>query len=743
MAGEKAKNFLIIDANALAHRAFHAIPPLETKAGVMTNAVYGFFLLFLRAVKEINPDFVLAAFDSKEPTFRHKDFAQYKAKRKKAPDELYAQIDLIKQGLSAFSVPVFVIPGFEADDIIATACFLIQKKRIMPAPEIVILSGDMDNLQLVNDKVKVYTMRKGIKDTILYGIEEVEQRYGGLLPEQVVDYKAIAGDASDNIPGIVGVGDKTAIALLLKFGSLENLYKEIEQETEKAREIKPGLLQKIKNYQEQAFVCQKLATMRSDVPMGLDFQGLIFGDFNDKEIQDFFKQMEFTTLWGRFLELQENQTGKKQAGLLAESAESIKEEVSRLEQQGILSPQIADLELKLYPIVKQMENTGVKVDIQKLNLLSLFLEKKIANRQKKIYQLSKKEFNINSPQQISEILFVDLAISPLGLRKTPGGAMSTNVEELKKVKNQHSVVAYILQYRKLLKLKTGFVDALPRMINSKTGKAHPHFHQLGTETGRMSCSDPNLQNIPVKGELGRAIRKCFVAEAGFCLLSADYSQVELRIAAWLANDKTTAELFKQGKDIHTQTASRLFNIKEAEVSKSQREFAKTLNYAILYGMGANGLARRTGIERKKAKDFIERYFTEFKELANFVEEQKAKARETGFSQTYFGRKRFLNEINSSDSRSRAQAERIAVNMPVQGTCADIMKMAMTALAGIDTRLILQIHDELLFEIKRDKIKECAKKIKDIMENIVKDKVFLAVDIKVGDNWGEMEKVGEK
>lgn len=749
-----AKKFLIIDTNALAHRAYHALPPLKTRAGVVVNAVYGFCLLFLKALKEIQPDFVLAAFDSKEPTFRHKEFAQYKAKRKKAPDELYEQIELIKQMLSAFSAPIFAIPGYEADDIIATACFLVQKKYANDNYEIVILSGDMDNLQLVNGKVKVYTMKKGIKDTVLYGIDEVKQRYGGLLPKQVVDYKAIAGDASDNIPGIAGVGDKTAIDLLLKFGSLENLYKGIAKNTKKAKEIKPGLLQKLKDYKSNGFASQKLATMRQDAPMTLDFDKLAFGDFSATKVADFLKQMEFTTLLPRVLALKQNEdkpsenAPKKQAGLLNghlnNEENDTGQEIARLKNQGVLSDRIARLELKLIPVVKKMEKIGVKLDFKKLNALSLFLEKEIAKREKRIYQITKKKFNINSPQQVSEVLFSDLAISTLGLRKTPGGAISTNVEELKKIKDKHSIVSHILQYRKLFKIKTGFADALPRMINPKTGRIHPHFNQLGAETGRMSCSDPNLQNIPIKGALGEAVRKCFVAENGFELLSADYSQVELRVAAWLSGDKITTGLFKQGKDIHTITASRIFGIKESDVQKSQRELAKTLNYAILYGMGANGLSQRAGIPKNQAKEFIERYFEEFKELADFVAQQKEKGRDTGYSQTYFGRKRFLPEIDSHDNRLRAQAERIAANMPIQGTVADIMKMAMVEISekllNDDCRLILQIHDELLFEIKKDKIEQSAKKIKNIMENIVKDKVFLAVDAKIGDNWGEMESV---
>ena len=737
------KKFLIIDGNALVHRAYHALPPLTTKRGEVVNAVYGFLLVFLKALKDIKPDYVAATFDLAGPTFRHKQFKEYKAKRVKAPDELYQQLPKVKEILTAFDVPIFEKQGFEADDVIGTLTV-----KAPAGVESVILSGDLDNLQLVNEKTKVYTLRKGIKDTILYDVDEAKKRYDGLSPEQLQDYRGLRGDASDNIPGVSGIGEKTAIELLKTFGSLDNLYKEIEKGTKKAAGIKPSLLQKLKDNKEQALLSQDLAKIHCDVPIDFKLADCEFGRFDLETTKRALAKYEFNTLIQKLPEFinYKNQLAVKagQVGLFGTSVkqeDNILIDIERLESQGIFSKQIAQVERDLIPVVKKMEQNGIKIDIAQLNTLSKTLEQKIARLQKNIFEKAGCEFNPNSPQQLSEVLFEKLQVSPLGIRKTPGGVISTGADELKKIRDSHPVVGLILQYRELFKLKSGFVDSLSVIINPKDGRIHPHFHQLGTETGRMSCSNPNLQNIPIKSELGRLIRQCFVAEQGYSLLSADYSQVELRIVAWLAGDKAGSELFRQGKDIHILTASRIFSIKPAEVSKAQRDFAKTLNYAILYGMGANGFARRAGIDRQKAKEFIERYFSEFEEIADFMKEQKDKARENGYCQTYFGRKRFLNEINSSDSRFRSQAERTAANMPVQGTAADIMKMAMVEIGksvlNNDCRLILQIHDELLFEIKRDKIEQSAKKIKSAMENIVKDKVFLAVGTKVGDNWGEM------
>ncbi|MEK7103872.1 MAG: DNA polymerase, partial [Patescibacteria group bacterium] len=471
------KKLLIIDANAIIHRAFHALPPLQTKKGEIVNAVYGFCLMFLKAINEIKPDYVAACFDVKGPTFRHEQFKEYKAKRVKAPDELYSQIDIVKRVLAAFSVPFFEKQGYEADDLIATINFLMQKKQISPKPNIVILSGDMDNLQLVSDNTKVYTMRKGLKDTVLYGIEEVKEKYDGLIPEQVVDYKALRGDPSDNIPGITGIGEKTAIQILKDFGSLKNLYKEIEKNSGKSKTLlKPNLLQKIKDYKDQAFISQKLAQMDNKAPIDFSLKEIEFKGFDKEKAQKVLEDLEFFTLIDKFLgmggEKKSSAIKEKKAkdnknelfsGSSAKDENNLEEEIENLGKDGVLSEELVRLELELLPIVDQMQKNGIKVDFKGLNKLSLDFEKEIEGLQKEIFKLSKKEFNLNSPSQLSEVLFSDMGISTAGIKKTPGGAISTNAEELKKLAAENPIIPLIIEYREVFKLKTGFVDSLPKM----------------------------------------------------------------------------------------------------------------------------------------------------------------------------------------------------------------------------------------------------------------------------------------
>jgi len=749
------KTFLIIDANAIVHRAYHALPPLQTKTGEIVNAVYGFCLMFFKALEQVKPNYVAACFDVKGPTFRHEQFKEYKAKRPKAPEELYQQINIVKQILEAFAVPIFAKEGYEADDLIASLCFLIEKKQAFPQAQIIILSGDMDNLQLVKENIKVYTMRKRIKDVVLYGPQEVQERYGGLLPSQLVDYKALAGDASDNIPGITGIGEKTAIKILKDFTSLENLYKEIEQNSPRCQKLGASLLQKIKDYKEQAFISQQLAQMDSSVALDFRLEDCQWGKYDKEKVKALLQKLEFFSLIEKFLDplsdlgKQKTKTPAKQASqksldifASSPSLAQFEKEIENLKAQGILSPSLAQTELLLFPLVRQMEENGILVHEQKLKNLSLEFEKIIEKLRKEIFQWAKMEFNINSPSQVSNVLFKQLGISSKGVKKTPGGALCTNIEELKKIAAEHPIVKLIIEHREIFKLKSGFVDALPKLINAQDKKIHPHFHQLGTETGRMSCSNPNLQNIPIKTSLGKKIRECFVAQPGFLFLSADYVQMELCVAAHLSQDETMLRFLQEGKDLHLMTASLLLEKKEDDVSPQERALAKTLNYGVLYGLGPYGFAERAGITFAKAKEFINRYFQVFRGIAQFTEQTITEARQKEFCQTLFGRKRFIKEINSRDNRLRAQAERIARNFPVQGTSADIMKMAMVKIAqehilNNDCKILLQIHDELLFEVRKEKIFFAQQSIKQVMENIVRLKAPLKVEIKTGHNWGEV------
>jgi len=711
------KKLLIIDSNAVIHRAYHALPPLKTSKGEIVNAVYGFCLIFFKALKDIEPDFVVACFDMAEPTFRHKEFKQYKAKRQKAPDELYNQIKEVKEVLKAFNVPVFERSGFEADDLIATIAKRAIQRQVVPKVENIILTGDMDALQLVNPQTKVYAMRKGLKDVVLFNEEKVKEKYGGLEPYQLTDYRALRGDPSDNIPGVSGIGQKTAIDLLNDFKTLEDIYKKMEK-------IRPSVSEKLRKYKEQAFISQKLAELNDNVDIDFSLKKAEFS-YDEIKVANVLKSFEFNALVDKFL-----QKSSSQKEMFMK--QTIYQKIDDLEKQGVFSDKVAGMEKDLAPVVQKMEKNGIKLSLKCLENISKDLNKEIKRIEKKIYQKSKKNFNINSPRQLSEILFEKLNIPTQGLKKTPGGAVSTGARELKKIKRP--IAKLVLDYRELFKLKTGFVDSLPKMINPKTSRIHPHFHQLGTETGRMSCSDPNLQNIPKKG-MGIKIRKCFRAEKGFSFLSADYSQMELRVAAFVSEDEKMMKTFREGKDIHEMTAQRVFG------DKKKRDLAKTLNFGVLYGMGPVSFAERTGLGKKEAKEFIEKYFQEFQTLRRYTERIKQKAKKQGFSETKMGRKRFLPEINSKDQRLRAQAERMAVNLPLQGYSADIIKLAMTKMTSVldkNCKMLLQIHDELLFEVKEGKVKEKAEKIKKIMEKAVD--IPLEVELKRGKSWGTMKAI---
>ena len=441
-----------------------------------------------------------------------------------------------------------------------------------------------------------------------------------------------------------------------------------------------------------------------------------------------------------------SQTAEPAKGLaqsITERARLAKQEINQLEKQGVFSSQIAQLERALVPLVGQMEERGIGADSACLDQLAQFFEKELSQLKKKIFQKARARFNINSPQQLSKVLFEKLKIPSQNVKKTPTGALSTSAGELVKLRHEHPIVGPILDFRELFKLKTGFVEPLPKMISPADGRIHPHWHQLGAETGRMTCSAPNLQNIPVKSILGQEIRKCFLPRPGCLFLSADYSQIDLRAAASLANDQKMLQFFKAGQDIHTMTAGTIFNIAENKVSPAQRKLAKTLNYGVLYGMGSRKFSENTGLSLEESRQFIEQYFVSFQGIAQFVEKTICQARQQGFVQTLFGRKRFLPEINSQDQRLRAQAERIARNLPSQGTVADIMKKVMVKLAkekalDDDCWMLLQIHDELLFEVKKDKLASKAEAIKKIMESIVKLKAPLKADLKTGDNWGMLK-----
>lgn len=731
------KKLVIFDGNALVHRGYHALPPLKTETGELVNGVYGFFLIFLKSLKELKPDYVVATFDLPGKTFRHRKYEKYKAQRPKTPKELGLQIEKVKDLLRDFGIPVLQKKGFEADDVIATIVAKIksQKAKIKDL-EVIIVSGDLDTLQLVQEKVSVYTSRRGLKDTVIYDPEAIKERYG-LEPSQLLDYKALKGDPSDNIPGIKGIGKKRATRLLKKFGSLEKIYENVGR-----GEISKRIRKLLKEGKQQAFFSKELAKIRTDVPIDFDLEQAQWKGFDQQKIIERFQELGFETLIGRvrslFSELGSEQLEeeKRKGGIL--------DKIERLYQQDLFSERIYKLEKRLVPVVERMEKNGILIDQRALEQLSQKLEQKIDNLQQRIFDLAGMEFNLNSPQQLSEVLFEKIGLPSEQIGKTQQGMISTAWPELKKIREEHPIIDLIGDYRELFKLKSGFLEVWPEQVESD-GRIHPDFDQLGTATGRFSCSEPNLQNVPIKGDLGRAIRKCFVVPESFRLVSFDYSQMELRIAAALSGDQKMIEFFSQGKDIHRMTATQIFKVSEQQVSSSQRKLAKQLNFGILYGMGASSLAQTAKISRKKAQQFIENYFQKFEGIKSFLEQSVKEVKEKGFAVTLWGRKRPLPEINSTDRRLRAAAERMAKNFPVQGTAADLIKAAMVEIGQkfdleSESSILLQIHDELLFEIKKEKVGDWAPQIKDLMEGVEEFKIPLRVDIKIGPNWGELEEL---
>jgi len=763
---QKGKTLVLIDSHALIHRAFHALPPLATKKGERVNAVYGFILVLMKVLKELRPDYVAAAFDLAGPTFRHKEFEEYKATRVKAPDELYAQIGRVKEVVSAFGIPIFEKEGFEADDIIGSIATQSSQISNFQFPiSNIIVTGDLDTLQLVDKNTKVYTLRKGVKDTVLYDEKMVVERYG-LKPLQMPDYRGLKGDPSDNIPGVPGIGEMTATNLLKQYGTVEEMYEKIEKFKVKSRKspkqskLATGrvkvkdknakLFDKLLENKDQAIFSKYLATIKRDVLLDFKLDEAKFGRYDLEKIKELFRELEFFSLINRLGEISggiESNINEavKSPSALPKGGElaGVFEKIEQARAAGILSDKVYELEKQVAPVIEQMEKDGIKVDAGKLKVLGKKVDGRLGELEKEIHKIAGIGFNINSPQQLSEILFEKLKIDTKGLKKTPGKVISTAAPELIKLKGRHEIIDLIIENRELAKLKSTYIDALPSLISEKDGRIHTTYDQLGATTGRLSSKNPNLQNIPVKTELGNEIRKAFVPGKGYIFLSADYSQLELRIVASLASDKKMIGILKEGRDIHRATAAEVFGVVEENVTDRMRNSAKALNFGVIYGMSVHGFAQAAGIERDKAKEFIEKYFAKFSGVARYVEETKKKVARTGFVETLFSRKRFLPEINSSAWNLRQEAERAAINFPVQGTSADLVKMAMAdiklKIKNEKLKMLLQVHDELLFEVEENEVDNFAPRIKEIMENVYELDAPLAVKIEIGSSWGELKK----
>ncbi|MCL6472735.1 MAG: DNA polymerase I [Firmicutes bacterium] len=905
------KKIILIDGNSLLYRAFFALPTsLVTSAGQVTNAVYGFTSMLIKLIKDEQPDVVIAAFDRAAPTFRHEQFEMYKAHRESAPNELISQIPIVKDVLKALNIPIFEMDGYEADDILATLVAKAEAEK----DEVLIVTGDRDAFQLVDEHIKIMTTRKGISDIVIYDRQKVEDRYG-VTPEQVPDFLALKGDPSDNIPGVPGIGEKTAAKLIQQFGSLENLLAHLDEVPNKRWQ------EMLREHLSEAELSKKLATLERDVPIDIDFDECRLGGWDEEKIRELFSKLEFFTLLERLFG-QTMHKGSKSSKVLdcrtiyltdQISIGELKKDLSRSKQfavsisttgtnsvdqkiqtiafaleggkvysytgerfepqdpdaviaqspngqnadQGILftlepaglsvdkvmkavrpylesrsvskichdakrmtlalwnaginpealdfdnmiaayllNPERSDypldelaainlgvslaageekervsleaavnlklkpkleeklkekglfklfeeVEMPLVPVLAKMEHTGVGLNVEYLEDLSKEIEIFLENLKGEIYSLAGQEFNINSPQQLGFILFDKLGL-PKSKKTKTGYSTDTNV--LHKLASVHPIVEKIIAYRELAKLKSTYIDALPKLINPNTGRLHTSFNQTVTATGRLSSSNPNLQNIPVRTELGQRIREAFIpSNPGDSFLAADYEQIELRLLAHYSGEEVLINAFKEGMDIHEATAMQLFGVSAEQVTPQMRRIAKTVNFGVLYGMSPYGLSDRLGMPLSEARIFIDRYFRSLPKVEEFVRKTIQEAREKGFVETLLGRRRYIPELKSSNASTRSLGERYAVNAPLQGTAADIIKLAMIRIdkqieeEGLKTKMVLQVHDELIFEIPPKEVEVAGRMIKNIMENAYPLSVGLKVSTSMGYNWKEATK----
>ncbi len=903
---------MVIDGHAQVYRAWHAIGDRQrlsvSKTGEDTTAVYGFVNAFFRAIQDWSPTHCAIAFDLPTPTFRHLQFPEYKAQRPASPPELRHQFERVKQIMRSFRVPVFEEDGYEADDVIGTLCRLAEESEM----ETIVLTGDTDTFQLVSPWVRI-DLHYSIQNRKIYGETEVRERYGGLQPAQQPDLKALKGDPSDNIPGVPGVGDKTAIKLMLEFDSLEGIYENIDRVTP------PKIQEALRSNKERAFKGRELTTIVRNVPVNLDLEESRFGAYDRGDIVKLFLELEFHqavsripdplvsagqatedepaiiedsatleyhlvdtpqalddmiseitkagefafdtettnadpmraalvglglstapgTAWyvpvghkeGRQLPLEQvigklrpilgdpafsitahngNHdlmvlgnygispknlkfdtmiagqlvgkkaialktlcldvlnfemtpisdligTGAKQLTMDRVTIEKVKDyacanaditgRLRRALEIDIHEKGFTDLftqvELPLIPVLVSMQRLGIALEVGTLYQMSRDLQEQLKDVETLIYDLVGHLVNINSPQQLSDLLFNELQL-PKTKRRTTG--YSTDANALEGIRGAHPVIDKILEYRQLSKLKSTYVDPLPQLVNPGTGRLHTSYNQVGSATGRMSSSDPNLQNIPIRTELGRRIRKSFVAENSpeWVLLSADYSQIELRVLAHLSKDPALVEAFQRGEDVHSATASLMYDVPLAQTTSDMRRIAKVLNFGVIYGLSAYGIAQQTEFSPDEGQKFIDNYFATYPGVKLYIEAVKDQARVDGFVETILNRRRYVPDINVSNHNVRQAAERMAVNMPIQGTAADIMKLAMIRIhnrmleSSLNARMLLQVHDELLFEVPVEETQALEQLVYHEMSHARELIVPLGVDVKSGYNWGEME-----
>ena len=817
MLGEN-KTLVLLDAHAIIHRAYHALPEFLSSKGEPTGALYGLSSMLMKIIIDLRPDYIVACYDLPQKTFRHEAYEGYKAGRAKAEDALVLQLKNSRQIFEAFNVPIYDAPGFEADDILGT---IVEKMKTTPPAggiNIIIASGDMDTMQLVDgEKVQVYALKKGINDTILYNEKKVIDRFG-FKPKFLPDYKGLRGDPSDNIIGIKGIGEKTATNLIINFGTIEEIYEKIkkDEKTFIKNNVSPRILELIKNNEEEALFSKTLAKIRTDAPVDFVLPENTFWENADlKKVENIFSVFEFRSLFARLKGFFNNKQqaisgdnalrrshpileGQDISGSSEYSSEHIRQKSPNIDEEklqetsialwllnsDIVNPSLDDILLfgktssfetardyifkqleekkldKVYeeiekpiiPVVKKMQDHGILIDKKYFENLSKEYHKELDKLTAKIYKIAGTEFNINSPKQLGEVIFGKMGMKS-NKKKSASGSFSTRVSVLEELEEDNPIIKEILSYRELQKLLSTYIDVIPKMVG-EDGRLHAKFLQNGTTTGRFSSQDPNLQNLPIKSELGKKIRNGFVAGEGYKLLAFDYSQIELRVVAMLSGDKKMTQIFRQEKDIHAGVASFVFGVPIEKVDSEMRRKAKVINFGIIYGMGVSSLRKSLGGTRQEAQKFYDNYFNQFSGVRDYLERVKAFAMKHSYTETLFGRRRYFPNINSRIPFLKNMAERTAINAPVQGTAtADIIKLAIRYVEEdlekknlLDrTHLVLQIHDELVYETESGILSEVEKIIKNTMQTVLersylhyKIDIPLVVHSGSGNNLGEVK-----
>lgn len=790
---KKHPRVVLLDSHALIHRAYHALASAEltSPAGEPVGALYGLVAILLKIITDLAPDYMIACFDLAGPTIRHEAYEGYKATRAKTDDALARQIDESRKVFAAFSIPLYERAGYEADDMLGTIAHELREEGV----EVIIASGDMDTLQLVDgERVRVFTMKKGMNDTIVYDEKAVLERFG-FAPALIPDWKGLRGDPSDNIKGVPGIGEKTATELITAFGSLEKIYAALKkkngEETFLKKGIKARMIGLLKEHEEDARFSKSLATIRLDAPIAFRLPEEPWRTaVSSEKVLELCDALGFRSLRARVQRTLAPETGHHVAEeLVAESLQDVDPErlseaqvmlwlisseftnpslddilaftkqrdfdaaytvlTAQLTELGRVQEVYDTIEQPLIQIVREMGVHGVRIDATVLTRLSGEYRTELEKIEQRIYRAAGHEFNVSSPKQLGEVLFDELKIIPERQKKTAGGQRSTRESELEKIRGEHPIVDDILDYRELKKLLGTYIDNLPAMLDSES-RLHAEFLQTGAVTGRMASQNPGLQNIPMRTERGRAIRHAFVATPGFTLVGLDYSQIELRLAAILSGDEKLCTIFKSGRDVHREVAAQVFGVAPEAVDPEMRRRAKIINFGILYGMGVNALKAQLGSTTAEAHQFLENYFSTFTTLSEYLESTKGFARKHGYTETLFGRRRQFPEMKSTLPYVRAQAERMAINAPIQGTQADIIKLAMVRIDAMlraervrdDAHLLLQVHDELVYEIRSERAEALGQSIRQRMESVLPEPetrgVPIIATLKSGPDWGSMQ-----